>query len=424
MNTSEHKRNMEKFAEVILKVGLNFQPGQRLLIGYLSFSDYFGVQVEIAPLVRLIADKAYQYGAKYVEVLWSDPPIRLSRFRHAPKDSFCEFPDWRVNECIEYIKAGDALLMIDSENLNLLDNQDPSSVSAFHESCEEHTKERFYHFFHEKQHTGLCTVAAGTDWAKEVLPDLSTEESVIKLWDVIFDICHIKCPDPVTGWKTHIRNLERRCSYLNEKSYSALKFTSPGTDLVIHLADKHIWNTAKKTNGKGIDYLLNIPTEEIFSLPQRDSVSGFVTSTKPFYIRGKKIEEMKLNFSNGKVVNASAKNGEKVLRKFIESDESVCYLGEVALVPHSSPISKSGLIFNHPIIDENAACHLALGRGYRNCIKGGTDMSAEEFVAAGGNDSQHHTDFMIGSGEINVDGIKEDGTSESIMKAGEWVFNI
>ena len=239
----------------------------------------------------------------------------------------------------------------------------------------------------------------------------------------IFQICRLDQEDPISAWRDHIDNLKARCEYLNKKQYETLKFKGPGTDLTIGLAKNHVWGGGSIKSQNGITCVPNLPTEEIFTIPDKDKIEGTVKATKPLFFNGAFIEDFSFTFSKGKVVEYNAVKGKDVLDILLNYDEGAKYLGEVALVPHSSPISQSGLIFYNGLIDENASIHIALGSGYKFCIENGEDLSDKEFAKAGGNISMLHMDFMIGSGEINVDGISEDGSVEPIMKNGEWVIN-
>jgi aminopeptidase len=225
----------------------------------------------------------------------------------------------------------------------------------------------------------------------------------------------------VAAWKTHDAVLQQRAALLNEKRYSALKYTGPGTDLRIGLADDHLWMGGGTTAGNGLYCIPNMPTEEIFTTPHKDRVEGTVTATKPLSHQGSMIENIQVRFVAGRIVEARASRGQEVFEKLIDTDEGARRLGEVALVPHSSPISASGLIFLNTLFDENASSHIALGQAYSTCLRGGDTMSPEELAAHGANDSLIHVDWMIGSGELDIDGVTATGAAEPLMRKGEWV---
>jgi len=418
--SSEFEQNLKKYVELILKVGLNLQKGQRLLI-LPANPDSF--PLELAPFVEILVRKAYQIGARFVEVIWDHSLIHLIRLQHAPRDSFEEFPTWRSDAKLEFAEKGDAILGILASNPDLFNEQDPELMDI-----ERITSLKYDRSFHElirKDATNWVVIAAPVDgWTDKIFPDLVPDKRKNKLWEIIFDICRVKQKDPVSAWNSHIHQLHARKKILSNKQYSTLKLKASGTDLVIGLPKKHIWNGGSAKSQNGIEFIPNLPTEEIFTLPHRDKTEGVVTASKPLYIEGSRIEDFNLKFSEGKVIEATAGKGQKFLDQFIKTDEGASHLGEIALVPHSSPVSQSGLLFYNSLFDENASCHIALGSAYRGCLENGEKMSDEEFMAAGGNTSLTHIDFMIGSGEMDIDGILENGTSEPIMRNGEWAFEL
>ncbi|MFW9829313.1 MAG: aminopeptidase [Candidatus Thorarchaeota archaeon] len=418
--SSEFEQNLEKYAEVILRVGLNLQPGQRLLIGTAPFN--YGAPIELVPLIRLITKKAYQMGARFVEVFWDDDHLKLIRFQHAPRNSFEEFPTWRAKAEYEFAKNGDAMLFIVAFNPDLLKDQDSSLFMTTLQTYIEHNKP-FSNLRHQDAMNNLVITAPVEGWADKLFSNLPKESRISKLWDIIFNICRVRNQDPISAWEVHIKNLEARCNFLNKKQYNYLKFDALGTDLTIGLPKKHNWQAARSISKNGISFVGNIPTEEVFTLPHKDKTEGFVTLTKPFS-RTVLVEDLKLHFVEGKIVKATAKKGQEFINNIIGIDEGTKCLGEVALVPNSSPISQTGILFYNLLIDENASCHIALGNAWRSCLDGGNKMSDEEFSAAGGNISKLHYDFMIGSNEMNIDGILEGGISEPIMRNGEWAFQI
>jgi aminopeptidase len=261
-------------------------------------------------------------------------------------------------------------------------------------------------------------------WARKVFPDLSCQEAETKLWDVIFDVCRVRAADPVAAWQKHICDLERRHDYLDVKRYRGLHFTAPGTDLKVGLPTGHRWLSGETVAKNGVRAVVNLPTEEIFTIPHRNEIDGVVSSTKPLSYSGNIIENFTLTFENGRVTKAVAEKGQTALDMLLKVDEGVRSLGEVALVPHKSPISQSNLLFYNILFDENASNHLALGSAYRYSLEGGEEMSEDAFLAAGGNVSMEHVDFMFGSAEIDVDGLTANGAAEPIMRGGEWVFDV
>jgi aminopeptidase len=405
---------LDNYAELVVKVGLNLRMGQRLAIE---------APVETAACVRRVAVKAYQAGARLVDIIWNDDQLTLARFQYAPRDSFEEFPAWQAKALEEYGRNGDALLTIYAADPDLLKDQDPVLVSLTQTTALKHLEPVHDYLMRNKYNWCVASIPI-PGWAARVFPGLSPEDQEYKLWDAIFEVCRVKQGDPIGNWKMHLKQLALTSSYLTSKQYSALKYTAPGTDLTIGLPKGHTWISGQMKAENGITFVANLPTEEIFTLPHRDRVEGVVTATKPLSYANTLIKDFSLTFENGRVVSSRASQGEATLHNLIETDEGSHYLGEVSLLPHSSPISQSGLMFYNSLFDENAACHIALGRAYQFTLQGGITMTGDEFAAAGGNHSLTHVDFMIGSNELNVDGICEDGSRQAVMRAGEWAFKI
>jgi aminopeptidase len=228
----------------------------------------------------------------------------------------------------------------------------------------------------------------------------------------------------VAAWQTHLAALNARCDYMNAKAYTALRYSGPGTDFTLGLPEGHLWAGGDSISEGGQRFVANLPTEEIFSLPHRARAEGVVRSSRPLSYAGTLISDFSLRFEGGRVTQLEAATGEAVLRRLLETDEGAARLGEVALVPDSSPVSRTGLLFANTLFDENAASHLALGNGYRFCLRGGSVLGNKEFEAAGGNLSATHVDFMIGSADLAIDGIAADGSAEPVMRAGEWAFAV
>lgn len=414
MTSPDFEHNLQKYAELIVKVGLNLQPGQRLV----AIAD-----LQTSPLVRLITAQAYQLGCRFVDVIWDDEALTLTRFQFAPRDSFEEFADWKAKAIAEYGQNGDALLSITSANPDLLAGQDPELINIAQRARA--VKSRGYSELISRSAMNWAIAGfAIPAWAAKVFPNAAPNEQVALLWDAIFDVCRIKHADPVAEWRQHIRDLNQRSDYLNAKRYAGLHYTGPGTDLTIGLADGHIWKAGATRSLTGIDFVANLPTEEVFTLPNASQTRGHVSSTKPLSYLGALMDDFTLTFENGRVVKATAARGEDLLRKILATDEGATRLGEAALVPHRSPISQSGLLFQNTLYDENAACHLALGRGLRFTVQDGDTLSDDDFMARGGNLSNIHIDFMIGSGQIDIDGLNVDGSIEPVLRQGEWAFAV
>lgn len=417
---SPFEKKLDDYAELAIRIGLNLQPGQRLIITDIRRG---GVPLEAAPLVRRLAAHAYAAGSPLVHAIWRDDALLRTRFERAPRDSFGEYPDWVARGLLEHAEQGGAVLTILAADPDLLNDQDPALVASVQKLAWERNKS-YYDLITRNALNWLVISASYPGWAARVFPGRPREEAVAQLWETIFRICRVDRPDPVATWQEHIRQLLARCERLNHRRYRALRFIGPGTDLTVGLPPGHLWRGARLTAENGIDFTANLPTEEIFTLPHLAQTEGTVTATRPLDYGDSRIEGFRVTFAGGRIIEAIARTGEAVLRNLLDTDEGARRLGEVALVPHSSPISQSGLTFYNMLIDENCASHVALGEAYRFSLEGGEQMSGEEFAAAGGNQSLLHVDFMIGSGEIDVDGITQAGGREPVMRQGEWAFEV
>src|SRR5262252_4301428 len=414
---SDREQRLQAYGELTVRVGLNLRPGQRLLIiGPLSSG---GVSLEAAPLVRHIVASAYRAGAALVEVVWGDEAMQLLRFQHAPRDSFGEFSAWLPKALFEHAEAGHAVLSVYANDPDQLKDEPPELVSAVQQAVSKAVRP-FRELISRNQTNWTVVAAAGGGWAARVFPDLPPTEQVARLWEAIARLCRLDRPDPVAAWEQHLAALARRRDHLNTKRYSALKYSGPGTELTIGLPDGHIWVSGRSESRSGIPFAPNLPTEEVFTMPHKDRVEGVVQSSKPLSYGGTVIENFSLTFANGKTVKVTAARGQEVLQRLVDTDAGAGRLGELALVPHSSPVSQSGLLFYNTLFDENAASHVALGSAYKFTMSGGESMSEADFERAGGNRSGVHVDFMIGSGTLDVDGVLASGATEPLMRQGEW----
>lgn len=410
MSTVIPQGDIDRFADVIVRVGLNLQSGQRLLVR---------AELQTAPLVRAVARSAYRAGAPLVDVLWSDEQLVLARVETAPDDSLEEFPAWALAANLEYIERGDALLSIAASTPTLLSGQNPERISRMMRTSSQRMKP--VGELVQRNAVPWSVVSYPTPgWAAQIFPDLPANEREQRLWQMIALVCRLDAPDPVAAWQAHSQDLEARAAYMNGKRYSELRYRAPGTDLALGLADGHYWVGGGAQSEAGQSFVPNLPTEEIFTLPHRERAEGVLRSSRPLNYGGTLIEDFTLRFAGGRVVEASATRGEAVLRQLVDTDEGAARLGEVALVSDSSPVARTGLLFANTLFDENAASHLALGNGYAACVENGSDK--DRFAQAGGNTSNVHVDFMIGSAEMEVDGITADGTVEPVMRRGEWAF--
>ncbi len=423
----QHQELLRKYAEVIVRVGLNLRAGQRLII---TNSTSRGVLPPARDLVHEVAKAAYAAGASYVDVIWGDEDMLRIRLQNAPSDSFDEYPKWHIKGILDMIKRGDALLSIYANDPDVYSGMDPERVGAAQQSHLQNYQEVSIPV--SRNAINWCVVASGAPaWAKKIFPDLSTEEAEQELWRDIFETTRATAPDPVAAWQEHIKNLRKRADYLQARKYSALHYRaaspedkSPNTDFTLGLPRGHKWISAQSLAENGVLFTANMPTEEIFTLPDRHRADGTVCATFPLSYGGSLIEDFSLTFENGRIVKVNAKKNEAILQKLVNTDEGSTRLGEVALVPASSPIARRGHLFYNTLFDENASCHIAIGRAYRFTLSGGEELTDEEFNAAGGNTSLNHVDFMIGSSQMDIDGITEDDTHEPLMRQGEWAFEV
>jgi aminopeptidase len=407
----EFEKNLERLAEVAVHAGLGLASGQELVMT---------ATLDALPLARLITKHAYKAGARLVTTLFTDEESSLLRYRHGSNASFDSAASWLYEGMAQAFRSGAARLAITGNDPSLLSKEDPEKVSRANRAMSKAYRPALELI--TRHEINWTIVACATPaWAKAMFPDLPADEALARLWNAIFAASRADQADPVKAWKEHDANLHARSKWLNEKRYSALHFRGPGTDLRVGLADDHLWLGGGTTAGNGRYCIANMPTEEVFTTPHKDRVEGKVTSTKPLSHQGTMIEGISVRFEGGKIVEAHASRGEQVLQRMIETDDGARRLGEVSLVPHSSPIASSGLLFLNTLFDENAACHMALGQAYSTCLKNGDNLTPEQLAARGANDSLIHVDWMIGSNLIDVDGINAAGKAEPVMRAGEWV---
>ena len=409
--TPEFAQKLNRLAEVAVRCGLGLAPGQELVMT---------ATLDAVPLARLITKQAYEAGASLVTTLFSDEQLALIRMRHGSDASFDSAPAWLYEAMAQAYRSGAARLAIAGNDPSLLSKEDPERVSRVNRATSKAYRPALELIARHEINWTIVSSATPA-WAAAVFPDLAEEEALVKLWNAIFAASRADRSDPVGAWKEHDAALRARADWLNQKRYSALHFRGPGTDLGVGLADNHLWLGGGTTARNGRYCIPNMPTEEVFTTPHKDRVEGRVTSTKPLSYQGTLIEDISVRFEAGKIVEAKASRGEQVLQRMIETDEGARRLGEVSLVPHSSPIASSGLLFMNTLFDENAACHIALGQAYSSCLRNGDSLSPEQLAALGTNSSLIHVDWMIGSNRVDVDGVTAEGNSESVMRAGEWV---
>ncbi|KQT18734.1 peptidase M29 [Methylobacterium sp. Leaf399] len=411
-NGLSHEERLARLARVAVNVGLGLRAGQELVIT---------APLETVPLVRAITEEAYRAGASLVTTFYSDDAATLARFAYAPDAAFDVAAGWLYAGMAEAYRNGAARLAIAGDDPSLLSGQDAAKVSRANRA-----RSKAYvpalELIANFSINWTIVSAATLPWARTVFPHHPDTMALAKLWDAIFAASRIDGDDPVAAWEAHNAALRARTETLNRHRFAALRFKGPGTDLTVGLADDHEWCGGASTARNGVVCNANIPTEEVFTTPHKARVDGFVTSTKPLSYQGTLIEGITVHFAQGRIVEASARTGGDVLAKVLDTDEGARRLGEVALVPASSAISASGLLFYNTLYDENAASHIALGQAYSKCFRnGGEGMSEEDLAARGANRSLIHIDWMIGSSEVDVDGLTLEGRAVPVMRAGEWI---
>lgn len=408
-----NKINLEKYARLILTIGLNLQKDQILIINS---------PIECAYFTRIVAETAYREGARDVVIVWKDELFSKIRFMNAPENVFEEFPNWQKELYLSYMRAGAAFLSIAANDPELMKDVNPIRLMKAQKAGNIALKEYRESLMSNKN--VWCVISVPTaSWAKKVFPQANEEEQIEKLWDSIFKTVRVDQPDPVDAWKRHKENLKKRMDYLNQLNLKSLHYQSAlGTNLTIELPEGHLWLGGSEFTPEGLEFVANIPTEEVFTLPKRTGVNGKVVSSKPLNYNGNLIEKFDLTFKDGYIVNFNAEKGYEALKNLIETDEGSHYLGEVALVPYDSPISNSNILFYNTLFDENASCHLAIGKAYPVCLKGGDLLSSEELKNSGVNDSLVHEDFMIGTADLEITGITTTGEKIPIFKAGNFVI--
>ncbi|WP_265455311.1 aminopeptidase [Enterococcus sp. HY326] len=409
--SSEFQTELKKYAQLITEVGVNVEKGHTIVVQ---------ASVDQAPLVRLITEHAYKLGAAEVIVQWNDDFIQKEFLANADDDRLENIPQYVVDRSDDWVAKGASRISIVSANPDSLAGVDADRVATYQAAAGK-AMANLRKATQANKVSWTVVAAAGKEWAAKVFPDLSSsKEQVEALWSEIFKTTRIDQANPVQAWKDHDAKLASKAAELNKEQFTALHYTAPGTDLIVGLPKNHLWEGAGSFNARGEKFMANMPTEEVFTAPDANRVDGVVSSTKPLSYAGTTLLGMKFTFKDGKVVDFSAEQGQEVLAKLLAIDEGAKHLGEVALVPDPSPISQSGITFYNTLFDENASNHLALGSAYAFSIEGGTEMSEEELIAAGLNRSHTHVDFMIGSSQMNIDGIKADGTRVPVFRNGDW----
>jgi aminopeptidase len=415
MIPEKYESYLEPYAELIVKVGLNLQPGQNLIIN--------GKSPSAAPLVRAVTKSAYQNQCRVVKVVWVDSELVKIRCQYADPDSLTEFNFPQIQAIIDCIEQDYVYLVIQGNDPEIFNDVEPDAIGIVNKSLYQNALPIQKHIGKGNIQWAIANLPT-VNWSKRVFPEDDHPTSLDKLWKAVIKVCRFDEEDLIGFWRDYLDRLSAYAAYLNEKKYQTIILKGPGTDLEVGLPKDHIWLAARLESQDGVPYSANLPTEEVFTINHRDQVNGYVKSTRPLNYSGMHINEFSLTFKDGVVQDVSAETGEDLLKKLLSFDKNANRLGEIALVSHQTPISKSGIIFKEIMYDENASSHLALGNAYRFNIEGGRELSDEEFEKAGGNNSNIHADFMIGSGEMDVDGVFADGNVEPIMRAGEWAIEV
>ncbi len=397
---------LDRLAEIAVKIGVNVQKGQELIVN---------APIDARALVQRIVAHAYDAGATLVVPLFVDDVVQRARFVHADEESFDFSPAWLYEAMAKSVGDGAAVLTIVGSDPMLRAGCDPARIGRAQRATAAAMKPVRNLISSFATNWSILSFAT-PGWAASVFPDEPRDAAVAKLWDAIFAVSRVDQPDPVRAWRDHAATLRRRCDVLNEKRFAALRFRGPGTDLRVGLAEDHRWAGGSVESRNGTVCLPNMPTEEVFTMPHKMKVEGVVSATKPLVNGGALIEGIWVRFEAGRIVEAQASKGQDVFRALIGTDEGAARLGEVALVPEASPVAQSGLIFRNTLFDENAACHIALGQALSLNMEGGCD------AARGANESLIHVDWMIGSGQMDVDGITASGAVEPVMRAGAFTL--
>jgi aminopeptidase len=402
---------LDRLADVAIRVGVNLADGQELVMT---------APITAVPLTRALTTQAYRAGASLVTTLFTDEAATLSRYRNARDESFDRAAEWLESGVAAAYRSGAARLAVAGANPNLLSGVDPDRTARAYMAQSKAMKPAIDLIV--SHHINWCIVpCATTAWAQAVFPGEPDDFAIARLWDAVFEVTRVNAPHPIAAWQAHDAQLHRRAAWMNEKRFTALRFKAPGTDLRVGLADDHLWLGGGTTAHNGIHCVPNLPTEEVFTTPHKDRVDGVVSSTKPLSHQGSLIDGIRVRFDKGRIVEAHASLGEELLRKILQTDEGAARLGEIGLVPASSPVARTGLLFQSTLLDENAATHIALGRAYSTCIRNGDALDTQQLAARGANDSLIHIDWMIGSSQMDIDGITAQDAAEPVMRHGEWV---
>ena len=406
---------LKKYADFIVRVGVNPQPGQTLIIN---------CSLEAAPLARLCVRSAYEAGARDVQVNWKDNTVSRTQMELGSEEALCDNKPWQLRRYLDYAESegGVCVLHLIADDPEVYAGLDGAKISRVNAAARKFMAPWREYTMNDKVQWSIAAMPSAP-WAKKMFPELDTAAAIEKLWQLIFDVCRVTGGDPVNEWKAHVDRLMTLRDKMNAFDLESVHFkSSNGTDLTVGLADKASWESAGSKNEKGVDFLPNIPTEEVFTAPHKDKVDGIVYGTKPYVFNGQLIKGFHVTFKDGKVIEHGAEEGADLLGQLLDTDEGSRHIGEVALVPASSPINRSGALFYSTLFDENAACHIAFGASYPGTTADGTSLSKEELLARGMNQSAIHEDVMIGAEDSEITGKCRDGRTVELFKNGIWVL--
>lgn len=404
-------KNLENFCSVVLSTGVNLQKGQGLEIL---------CPIEKSQVAHALTKKAYEMGAKIVRVRWEDQTVERLNFLHADLTTLCDVPKWLVDSKNDLVEQGFCYVAIAAENPKAFDGVPAERLSAYSKAKAKALKKYFNDVTANK--IRWCVTSVPTkEWAECVFAGSQTPEE--DLSSALIKTMRLDTPNPLLAWRKHVQTLCDRAKFLNDNNFEYLHFESgEGTNLKVGLCQDHVWLSAKERAQDGVDFIANLPTEEVFTAPHRERVNGVVHSAKPLVINGQIVDDFTITFENGKAVDYTASRGYDALKGLIDTDEGSCRLGEVALIGKSSPIAQSGILFYNTLFDENASCHLAFGKAYPTTVKGGEGLTEQQLKDLGANDSIEHEDFMIGSADLTVTGVTKDGKRVPLFKDGDWII--
>ncbi len=407
----KHQEKLHEYARLIVKTGANVQNDQLVLINCAVENFEFG---------RMVVNEAYQAGAKDVIVFWNDVKTSRLRYDNVSLEVLEEIPNWLAESRNYYAAQKAAVISIVGNDPEAYKGVDSEKLKA-NSKASAKAFEPYYKKMMNSEFQWCVVAVPERKWAQKVFPELGEQEAVEKLWDAIFEAVRIGQEDAVKAWNDHKAFLAQKCKILNTAHFDALHYqNSLGTDFTVGLQKDHIWEGGGEFTPEQIYFFANMPTEEIFTAPDRNRAEGKLVSSLPLSYQGNIIEHFSLTFHEGKVIAFEAEKGAEFLKNLIETDEGSHRLGEVALVPYDSPISNTGILFYDTLFDENASCHFALGECYPTNIKDGGKMTKAELIAAGGNQSDTHVDFMIGTKDLSITGITKEGQKVCIFKNGNW----